>query len=61
MTQLHINGVSYDVKEGATILDTINQHDIPHPQICHVPTVDPIETCDTCTIEVNGQLVRSCS
>ncbi|MCT6817037.1 MAG: 2Fe-2S iron-sulfur cluster-binding protein, partial [Lysinibacillus fusiformis] len=61
MTQIHINGVTYDVKEGATILDTINQHDIPHPQICHVPTVDPIETCDTCIVEVNGQLVRSCS
>ncbi|WP_431807605.1 formate dehydrogenase subunit alpha [Lysinibacillus sphaericus] len=61
MTQILINGVPYDVKEGATILDTINQHDIPHPQICHVPAVDPIETCDTCIVEVNGQLVRSCS
>lgn len=61
LTQILINGVPYDVKEGATILDTINQHDIPHPQICHVPAVDPIETCDTCIVEVNGQLVRSCS
>lgn len=61
MTQILINGVPYDVKEGATILDTINQHDIPHPQICHVPAVDPLETCDTCIVEVNGQLVRSCS
>ncbi|UDK96159.1 formate dehydrogenase subunit alpha [Lysinibacillus sphaericus] len=61
MTQILINGVPYDVKEGATILDTINQHDMPHPQICHVPAVDPIETCDTCIVEVNGQLVRSCS
>ena len=61
MTQININGVPYEVKEGATILDTINQHDIPHPQICHVPAVDPIETCDTCIVEVNGQLVRSCS
>jgi len=61
LTQININGVPYEVKEGATILDTINQHDIPHPQICHVPAVDPIETCDTCIVEVNGQLVRSCS
>ncbi|MEO4053131.1 formate dehydrogenase subunit alpha [Solibacillus sp. CAU 1738] len=61
MTQIKINGVSYDVKQGATILETINQHDIPHPQICHLPAVDPIETCDTCIVEVNGQLVRSCS
>ncbi|MEX3744801.1 MULTISPECIES: formate dehydrogenase subunit alpha [Lysinibacillus] len=61
MTKININGVSYDVADGATILDTINQHGIDHPQICHVPSVDPIETCDTCIVEVNGQLVRSCS
>ncbi|MEK5232266.1 formate dehydrogenase subunit alpha [Lysinibacillus sp. FSL K6-0232] len=61
MTQITINGVPYDAKEGATILDTINQHDIAHPQICHVPAVDPIETCDTCIVEVEGKLVRSCS
>ncbi|MFJ7953724.1 formate dehydrogenase subunit alpha [Lysinibacillus sp. NPDC096418] len=61
MTKININGVSYDVAEGATILDTINQNSIPHPQICHVPSVDPIKTCDTCIVEVDGQLVRSCS
>ena len=61
MTKININGVSYDVAEGATILDTINQNNIPHPQICHVPSVDPIKTCDTCIVEVDGQLVRSCS
>ncbi|MFC9539423.1 formate dehydrogenase subunit alpha [Lysinibacillus sp. NPDC056959] len=61
MTKININGQSYDVAEGATILDTINQNGIAHPQICHVPSVDPIKTCDTCIVEVNGQLVRSCS
>lgn len=61
MTTIKINGQPYDVAEGATILDTINQNGIAHPQICHVPAVDPIETCDTCIVEVNGQLVRSCS
>ncbi|MFE3573190.1 formate dehydrogenase subunit alpha [Lysinibacillus sp. NPDC059133] len=61
MTKININGQPYDVAEGATILDTINQNGIAHPQICHVPSVDPIKTCDTCIVEVNGQLVRSCS
>ncbi|MGE8036468.1 formate dehydrogenase subunit alpha [Lysinibacillus sp. NPDC093692] len=61
MTKININGQSYNVAEGATILDTINQNGIAHPQICHVPSVDPIKTCDTCIVEVNGQLVRSCS
>lgn len=61
MTNIKINGVPYEAAEGATILDTINRYSIAHPQICHVPAVDPIETCDTCIVEVGGQLVRSCS
>ncbi|MFJ8261920.1 formate dehydrogenase subunit alpha [Rummeliibacillus sp. NPDC094406] len=61
MTKMKINGTPYDIKTGETILDVINENQIPHPQICHVPEVDPIQTCDTCIVEVNGQLVRSCS
>ena len=61
MTIIKINGVAYEAAEGATILETINQHSIAHPQICYVPAVDPIQTCDTCIVEVGGQLVRSCS
>ena len=56
MTKIKINGVPYDVSEGATILDTINQNEIAHPQICHLPEVDPIETCDTCIVEVDGTI-----
>ncbi|MEG0553839.1 MAG: 2Fe-2S iron-sulfur cluster-binding protein, partial [Carnobacterium sp.] len=61
MTQIKINGLSYDVAQDATILETINKHKIEHPQVCYVPSVDPIQTCDTCIVEVDGQLVRSCS
>ncbi|MDN4492601.1 formate dehydrogenase subunit alpha [Ureibacillus aquaedulcis] len=61
MTNIKVNGVAYEAPEGATILEILNQNDIAHPQICHVPAVGPIETCDTCIVEVGGQLVRSCS
>lgn len=61
MTEIKINGVPYDVAEGATILDTINANNIEHPQVCHVEAVDPIRTCDTCIVEIDGKLVRSCS
>ncbi|OKL37467.1 formate dehydrogenase subunit alpha [Domibacillus mangrovi] len=56
-----INKQQYPASESATILEVINQHDITHPQICYVPEVDPIQTCDTCIVEVNGELVRACS
>ncbi len=58
---IKINGVDYDFKEGMTILEVLNQEKIEHPQICYLPEVDPIETCDTCIVEVDGKLIRSCS
>lgn len=61
MIQIKINGLPYDVEQDATILETINKYNIEHPQVCYVPSVDPIKTCDTCIVEVDGQLVRSCS
>ncbi|MHA6260819.1 formate dehydrogenase subunit alpha [Sporosarcina sp. CAU 1771] len=56
-----MNGFTYNFTEGMTILQIINQHKIEHPQICYLPEVDPIETCDTCIVEVDGRLLRACS
>lgn len=56
-----INGTEYKFEDGMNIIDVINEHEIAHPQICHLPEVDPIETCDTCIAEVDGQLMRTCS
>ncbi|KAA0965633.1 formate dehydrogenase subunit alpha [Sporosarcina sp. ANT_H38] len=59
--RIKINDSGYDFVEGKTILEVINQYQISHPQICYLPEVDPIETCDTCILEVDGRLVRACS
>jgi formate dehydrogenase major subunit len=56
-----INGKRYTAELGSTILEIINRNGIEHPQICYVPEVDPIQTCDTCIVEVEGKLVRACS
>lgn len=61
MTMMKINGTPYEINPGESILDILNKNQISHPQICHVPEVDPIQTCDTCIVEVDGELVRSCS
>lgn len=58
---IKINGESYEFEDGQSIVQVLNHYQIPHPQICHLPEVDPIETCDTCIVEVDGKLVRSCS
>ena len=31
------------------------------PQLCYLKQMGPIETCDTCMVEVNGHLQRACS
>ncbi len=56
-----INGSAFHFEEGKTILEVINEHQFAHPQICYLPEVDPIQTCDTCIVEVDGRLVRACS
>ncbi|PZE21881.1 formate dehydrogenase subunit alpha [Paenibacillus xerothermodurans] len=61
MVNITIDGKSYSAKPGSTILEIINQNGIQHPQICYVPEVDPIQTCDTCIVDVDGKLARSCS
>lgn len=58
---VRVDGTEIQARAGATILDILNENKIEYPQICHVPEVDPIQTCDTCIVEANGKLVRSCS
>jgi formate dehydrogenase major subunit len=53
---IKIDGVNFNFQDGMTILQVINAFKIEHPQICYLPEVDPIETCDTCIVEVNGSL-----
>ena len=53
---IKIDGENYDFQDGMTILQVINAFKIEHPQICYLPEVDPIETCDTCIVEVDGRL-----
>ncbi|MEW4370787.1 formate dehydrogenase subunit alpha [Paenibacillus kandeliae] len=59
--KLTINGQSYEAQPGMTVLQAINLAEIQHPQVCYVPEVDPIQTCDTCIVEIDGKLVRACS
>jgi formate dehydrogenase major subunit len=56
-----INDAIVPAEEGGTVLQHLNNSSIEVPQVCYHPSLGPIETCDTCIVEVNGELVRSCS
>ncbi|WP_051978920.1 formate dehydrogenase subunit alpha [Edaphobacter aggregans] len=58
--EISIDGSSVVAEEGELLVEAVLRHkEIPH--ICyHSPLMGPIQTCDTCLVEVDGKLVRSC-
>ncbi|WP_423406997.1 formate dehydrogenase subunit alpha [Heyndrickxia sp. MSNUG] len=58
---VRINGAEVTAKENQTILQYLSDSSVEVPSVCYHPSLGPIETCDTCIVEVNGELVRSCS
>jgi len=43
------------------LIDILQRRDAQVPAVCYHQQLGPIETCDTCLVEVNGQLARACS
>src|ERR1700710_589950 len=65
-THLTVNGVTIPAHLGEPLIDALNRHtraagknDLP--QVCYLAQMGPIQSCDTCMVEVNGQLTRACS
>src|SRR5271170_111812 len=60
MITITLDGAVREVHGGERLIEVINQAGIQLPQVCYHPQLGPIETCDTCMVEVNGKLVRAC-
>jgi formate dehydrogenase major subunit len=58
--ELSLDGSPAVAREGELLLETILRvKEIPH--VCyHSALMGPIQTCDTCLVEVDGKLVRAC-
>jgi formate dehydrogenase major subunit len=58
--RISIDGEAINAAEGELLVEAIlREKEIPH--ICyHSPLMGPIQTCDTCMVEADGKLVRSC-
>jgi formate dehydrogenase major subunit len=58
--EISVDGKIVAASEGELLVEAIlREKEIPH--ICyHSPLMGPIQTCDTCMVEVDGKLVRSC-
>jgi formate dehydrogenase major subunit len=55
-----INGKPLDLRPGERLIDAINRSGVQVPQVCYHPQLGPIQTCDTCMVEVDGKLARAC-
>jgi formate dehydrogenase major subunit len=65
-TELLIDGVRVAAEVGEPLIDAINRAagsvagGRSVPQVCYLPPMGAIGSCDTCMVEANGQLVRAC-
>ena len=61
LLQINVNGKQIDARKGETVLQSLLRNNVDIPHVCYQPNLGPIETCDTCIVEVDGKLIRSCS
>lgn len=61
MITVTIDGVVQESTSGERLIDVINRAGVKISQVCYHPQLGPIQTCDTCMVEINGQLVRACA
>src|SRR5207237_3077213 len=60
-TIMTLDGVAHEASTGERLIDVINRAGIQVPQVCYHAQLGPIQTCDTCMVEVNGKLERACA
>ncbi|HEU4963601.1 MAG TPA: formate dehydrogenase subunit alpha [Bacilli bacterium] len=58
---IRINDRDYACQPGQTILRVAEDHDTYIPHICYHSNLGAIQSCDTCFVEVDGELKRACS
>src|SRR5882724_12266584 len=61
MVSITIDERMQQAEAGELVVDAINRLGGTIPHVCYHPQLGPIQTCDTCLVEVNGDLVRACA
>src|ERR1700757_3237429 len=60
-TKLTLDGRVIEAKESELLIDLLIRRGAKVPSVCYHHQLGPIETCDTCLVEINGDLVRACA
>ncbi|HZL26355.1 MAG TPA: formate dehydrogenase subunit alpha [Acidobacteriaceae bacterium] len=65
-TEILLDGVRFQAELGEPLIEALNRAaaSVPGgrsvPQVCYLPPMGAIGSCDTCMVEVDGKLVRAC-
>jgi formate dehydrogenase major subunit len=65
-TRLTIDGIEVPGHAGELLIDLLNRRTEAKvqkavPQVCYLPQMGPIQSCDTCMVKVNGEFMRACA
>ncbi|MGO3726771.1 molybdopterin-dependent oxidoreductase, partial [Staphylococcus carnosus] len=55
-----LDGKDYLVEPGTNLLAFIKSQETFVPSICYNESLGPIQTCDTCAVEIDGKIERAC-
>jgi formate dehydrogenase major subunit len=61
LIKLTLDGRVIEAKESELLIDLLIRRGAKVPSVCYHHQLGPIETCDTCLVEIDGDLVRACS
>ena len=57
--EITVDGAAVPAEAGEWLIDSILRvQELAH--VCYHPQMGPIQSCDTCMVEVDGELVRAC-
>jgi formate dehydrogenase major subunit len=71
-TEIKVNGSAVPARVGELLVEALNRHSRAQgskqvPQVCYLPQMGPIQSCDTCMVQVGAaaggaaKLVRACA
>src|ERR1700710_3076551 len=58
--RLTVDGRTFEATDGENLVDVISRSGTDIPHVCYHPQLGPIQTCDTCLVELDRELVRAC-
>ncbi len=64
-TTIEVDGQPVAAETGEPLIEAVNRAAAAHgrvsvPQVCYLEPMGAIGSCDTCMVELNGELVRAC-